>query len=113
MIGALGMSITYAIVFQYMTPMFITVTWYLSVLCTITYVLALWFVIPPTEKFTCGQSLFTIILSVGCICFAVASIAYRQMLPLVTSLHAVMKKVYRALPCIRIGLIVSEVLRTS
>lgn len=38
----------------------------------------------------------------------VLMINYRRQMPLVKSLQMAMKEVYRALPCLRIGLVVSE-----
>lgn len=65
------------------------------------------------HKLTCGQSIFSIGITISYIGFIFLMINYRQRLPIVESLHLFARDLYRDLPTIRIGLVVFPSLSPS
>lgn len=81
-------------------------TAYFTIISATSFTLLLWVLPPDEDKLTCGQSLFSIVITLGYVGFVFWIIYRRRLLPLVTSLHLVMTDAYRDLPSIRIGLVV-------
>lgn len=64
------------------------------------------FVIPIDHQLTCGQSVFSIAVTIAYFILIFWMFANRNRMSLTESLHMVTKTIYRDLPCLRIALVV-------
>lgn len=80
----------------------------MCILTTTAYVLCLWFVIPLNHELTCGQSVFSIAVTLAYIVLIFFMISGRNRTNLTESLHMVTKIIYKDVPSIRIAIVVSR-----